>query len=77
MVVAVATSLIAVPITVLYYGGEVGRGADGFVVSASAMGVSLWAAVGGSNLAVSLVDKVLTGVAAFYLVRLVRVSPPQ
>lgn len=72
VLVAVTTSLIAVPITVLYYGGEAGRGVDGLVTTATAMGVSLWAVVGGSNLVVSLVDKVLTGAAAFYIAKLIR-----
>ena len=72
VLVAVTTSLIAVPITVLYYGGEAGRGVDGLITSATAMGMSLWVIVGGSNLAVSLLDKVLTGAAAFYIAKLIR-----
>lgn len=65
--VAIVTSAIAVPITVLYYGGAAGRGVDGLVASATEMGVSLWAVVGGSNLAISLFDKLATGAAAYYL----------
>ena len=72
VLVAVTTSLIAVPITVIYYGGEAGRGVDGLITSATAMGMSLWVIVGGSNLAVSLLDKVLTGAAAFYIAKLIR-----
>lgn len=71
VLVAVTTSVIAVPITVLYYGGEAGRGVDGLITSVTAMGISLWVTVGGSNLAVSLVDKVLTGAAAYYLAKLI------
>ncbi|MGZ0713026.1 hypothetical protein ACWPKO_32280 (plasmid) [Coraliomargarita sp. W4R53] len=69
--VAVVTTVMAVPIIVLYFEGAAGRGADGFVATAEALGINLWAAVAGPNLAASLIDKLLTGAAAFYIARLV------
>ncbi|KAA9134512.1 hypothetical protein [Microbacterium caowuchunii] len=65
-VVAVATTLIAVPVTVFYFGGTAGRGIDGFIAWATTAGADVWAALGASNLTISLVDKILTGAVAFF-----------
>lgn len=67
VLVALLTSALAVPITVLYFNGEPGRGLDGFIESITTTGTDLWVVVGLANLAVSVADKVLTGAAAFYL----------
>lgn len=69
VLVALMTSALAVPITVLYFGGEPGRGFDGFFQSLSTTGANLWVVVGLTNLAVSVADKVLTGAVAFYLAK--------
>ncbi|MDT0158260.1 hypothetical protein Q9R19_11540 [Microbacterium sp. ARD32] len=69
VLVALMTSALAVPITVLYFGGEPGRGFDGFFQSLSTTGANLWVVVGLTNLAVSVADKVLTGALAFYLAK--------
>ncbi len=69
VLVAFLTSLLAVPITVLYYEGKAGRGADGVVESIVTTGIGIWVAVALTNLAVSVMDKVLTGAMAFYLAR--------
>lgn len=72
-VVAVATSVVAVPITLLYQGGETGRGLDelyrGLVEQS---GGDAWVVTGGMNLAVSLVDKLVTGAIAYGAFRLLR-----
>ena len=76
--VALATTAIAAPIIVLYYGGEAGRGADSYVLELANLGPDLWAAVAGVNLPISLIDKILTGVIAFSVVRvLTRTRAPQ
>jgi energy-coupling factor transport system substrate-specific component len=67
-VVAVATSALAVPITVLYLDGNPGRGYQGILAWGTQM-MDIWAAVGLTNLSVSIVDKVFTGVIALFLVR--------
>lgn len=69
VLIALMTSALAVPITVLYFGGEPGRGFDGVFQSISTMGINLWVMVGLANLTVSVMDKVLTGTVAFYLAR--------
>ncbi|MCM3615745.1 hypothetical protein M3672_15035 [Microbacterium enclense] len=69
VLVALLTSALAVPITVLYFGGEPGRGFDGLFQSISTVGLNMWVMVGLANLTVSVVDKVLTGAVAFYLAR--------
>lgn len=74
-VVAVATSALAVPITMLYYDGQVGRGLDVLFAYLQAGGLGPWLAVSGTNLTVSLVDKVLTGAIAFLIARLIWTSP--
>lgn len=72
-VVAVATSALAVPISVLYYGGQTGRGLEGlYSAFEDGQGVGLWVAVTGVNLGVSLLDKVLSGAIAYGVVRLMR-----
>lgn len=72
-VVAVATSVLAVPITMLYFGGAVDRGLEG-VYSAVAEGqnIDMWAAVFGVNVGFSLLDKVLTGAIAYAAWRALR-----
>lgn len=70
-VVAVATSALAVPITMVYYDGNVGRGLDVFVAGLQESGLAGWTAVGALNLSVSLLDKVLTGAIAFMIARLI------
>lgn len=74
-VVAVATSAIAVPISVMYYGGNVDRGLDVLFAWMRGAGLGPWFAVGGVNLTVSLLDKVLTGAIAFMLARLIWTLP--
>lgn len=74
-VVAVATSALAVPITMLYYDGQVDRGLDVLFAHLQAGGLGPWLAVSGTNLTVSLVDKVLTGAIAFLIARLIWTSP--
>lgn len=71
-VVAITTSALAVPIIVMYFGGYAGRGLDGIIAAMSGEGVDVWSAVTGANLAISLLDKVLSGAIAFLLVRVVR-----
>ena len=68
-VVALVTSAIAVPIIGLYYGGHTGRGLDVITSGVAGNGVELWLAIGGANLAVSVVDKLLVGAIAFMLMR--------
>lgn len=74
--VGLTTTLLAVPITVLYLGGRAGRGADPlFAMLEEVSGV--WAAVGIVNTALSLPDKLLTGALAYGVARLVlRAYPP-
>lgn len=74
-VVAVATSAVAVPITMLYFDGQVGRGLDVFYAWMQGAGLGPWFAVGGVNLAISLLDKILTGAIAFALARLIWTIP--
>lgn len=69
-VVACATTAIAVPITVVYYGGNPGRGYEGIFAWATEL-MDVWAVVGLTNLLVSVADKVLVGVIAFFLARAV------
>ncbi len=67
--VALATSLLAVPITVIYFGGAPGRGLDDMLAWGTQHDLDPWAVIGASNLAVSLVDKVVTGAIAFFAAR--------
>lgn len=69
-VVAAVTTAIAVPVTVLYYGGNPGRGYEGIFAWATEL-MDVWAVVGVTNLLVSVADKVLVGVTAFFLARAV------
>jgi len=74
-VVAIATSAVAVPITMLYYNGHVDRGLDVLFAHLQEGGLGPWLAVSGTNLTVSLVDKVVTGAIAFLIARLIRALP--
>lgn len=74
-VVAVATSAVAIPITMLYFNGQVDRGLDVFFAQLQADGLGRWLAVGGTNLTVSLLDKVFTGAIAFLIARLIWALP--
>lgn len=69
-VVACVTTAIAVPITVVYYGGNPGRGYEGIFAWATEL-MDVWAVVALTNLLVSVADKVLVGVTAFFLARAV------
>lgn len=66
--VAVACSLVAVPILVGVYGGSVGQGQDTLTGTFQDLGSGLVAAVGASNLMVSTVDKLISGFVALVAV---------
>lgn len=71
--VAVATSLIAVPITVFYLGGVTDRGLDELrdaVIAVTAFDDE--SAIGLVNFLVSLIDKLAVGAAAYSIATLVR-----
>jgi energy-coupling factor transport system substrate-specific component len=70
-VVAVVTTVLAVPIIILYYGGDAGRGADGLAATIAVPGANPWLTISSVNLPVSLVDKILTGAVAFAGARLI------
>ncbi|WP_147436655.1 helix-turn-helix domain-containing protein [Microbacterium telephonicum] len=69
--VAVATSAVAVPITVVYLEGRSGRGLDVLFSQVGETGVGPWLAVATVNLTVSLLDKVFTGAIAYLIAGLV------
>lgn len=71
-IVAVATSLIAVPITVLYLGGATDRGLDALRDTVMAIArVDSGVAIGVVNLTISVVDKLAVGAAAYAIARVV------
>ena len=76
-IVAVATSLIAVPITVLYLGGATDRGLDALRDTVMAIaGVDSDLAIGVVNLTISVVDKLAVGAAAYAIARVVGSTGP-
>jgi energy-coupling factor transport system substrate-specific component len=66
--VAVACSLVAVPILVGVYGGSVGQGQDTLTQTFTDLGSGLLAAVGAANLMVSTADKLISGFVALVVV---------
>ncbi|MBZ5735946.1 ECF transporter S component [Nocardioides sp. TRM66260-LWL] len=59
--VALACTLVAVPILVLVFGGSVGHGEDAIVDTLRDLGSALVVAIGFSNLIASLADKTISG----------------
>ncbi|HCJ49255.1 MAG TPA: hypothetical protein DHW40_07995 [Microbacterium sp.] len=71
-IVAATTSLIAVPITVLYLGGATDRGLDALRDTVMTIGsVDSDLAIGIVNLTISVVDKLAVGAAAYAIARVV------
>jgi len=69
-IVALACSIVAVPITVLVFGGAAAHPIDAMTSELTALGEPLWTAVLSTNLAASLGDKLLSGAIAIVAVRL-------
>lgn len=67
IVVAVACTLTAAPITVLVIGGLPSHGSAGLIATFTAVGTDLWSAVFSANLLFSLLDKQLSTWIAFGL----------
>ncbi len=62
VIVAVACSIVAVPILVLVFGGSTGHtGEDALGTLVAALGAGLWTAVFSVNLVLSFVDKLISG----------------
>lgn len=72
--VAVLCTLIATPITVMIFHGEVGHASSGTMSELSAVGYGLWLAVFIGNLAASLVDKLVTGYLALFTTRVIHLD---
>lgn len=70
VIVALTTSLVAVPITMLYFGGRPGRGFDQIFATYVAQD-DPWFGTAFINVAVSLADKLIVGVIALLLARAV------
>ncbi|GGO73968.1 ECF transporter S component [Nocardioides deserti] len=68
VLVAVACSLVAVPILLLVLDGSVGHGQESIRQTVEAYGAQLVVAVGASNLLVSLGDKLISGFVALVAV---------
>ncbi|MCX6397080.1 MAG: hypothetical protein NTV23_11385 [Propionibacteriales bacterium] len=68
VIVAVACSLIAVPILVVLFDGSVGQGQDTITATFSHLTDRLVVAVGFSNMLTSLIDKLLSGFVALVVV---------
>ncbi len=66
--VALACSIIAVPILVLVFGGSVGQGQDTITDTFLELGTGLATAVGASNLMTSTADKLLSGFVALVVI---------
>lgn len=69
VVVTIALTLVAVPIRVYLFGGVTGSGADFFVAYMNAVGQKLMQSVAITVVGANLVDKVLTAVIAWLLVK--------
>jgi energy-coupling factor transport system substrate-specific component len=66
-VIGVQTTLLATPIIVFLFGGVSGVGADFASAYMLALGSSLITSVGVTNLSISLIDKTLTALIAFFI----------
>jgi len=71
VVAALACTLVATPINVLAYGGAAGHATDSITGMLSSLGEGVWLAVFLANLSTSLVDKLISGFAAYGLVRVI------
>lgn len=67
LAVAVACTAVATPVTVLAYSASVTHGTQAYIDVLSAAGDGPWLAVALANLGASVVDKVVTTIAAFGL----------
>lgn len=70
IVVALACTIVAVPVTVFVYGGAHGHTSDDLAATLVALGEGLWLSVFSANLLTSLLDKLIAGGLALFLVRL-------
>lgn len=71
VIVAIACSLVAVPIIVFVFGGVTEHPVDGVTSAFSVLGAGLWSAVFSSNLIFSLLDKAISGAVALGVIALV------
>ncbi|QBH95167.1 ECF transporter S component [Limnobaculum zhutongyuii] len=69
IVITLALTLIAVPIRTYLFGGATGSGADFFVAYINAVGQNLVESVAITVIGVNLIDKILTAIIAWLLVR--------
>lgn len=70
VLVALACTITAVPITVLVFGGVAGHAGDDFIATLQAIGDGLWASVFTVNISISLADKLITGYTALAIIHL-------
>ncbi|MBH0009710.1 ECF transporter S component [Salinibacterium sp. SWN1162] len=70
VLVALACTITAVPITVLVFGGVAGHAGDDFIATLRAIGDGLWASVFTVNISISLADKLITGYTALAIIHL-------
>ena len=68
LIVALAVSLVAVPIYVFIFGGATGHFSDLMTAAFLAMGQNLWVSVFSSNILVSLADKIISGFVALAII---------